>query len=175
MLEYTALSFDGKACGFQATVRGGDDLPMELQFWMAYVARDLLKLGVFFRAAAIMCQVPGGAQCQLVLDGEDEDDLTADWVEGAKRTTLLEVLAECLRRLGAESEGLMRQVLAGELHLEKELSAEWKEFLNQRAKIEDGLLHVVAECLDELIVRPGVAEIDVEPRSTWWQKLWSRM
>ncbi len=34
---------------------------------------------------------------------------------------------------------------------------------------------VVAECPDELIVRPGMAEIDVAPRPTWWQKWWRVM
>ena len=34
---------------------------------------------------------------------------------------------------------------------------------------------VVAQCPDELIVRPGMAEIDVEPRPTWWQEWWSVM
>ena len=173
MLEWTAVSVDGKSYGFHATVRGGKDLPIELQFWTAYVARDLLQLGVFFRAAAIMCQVPGGARYRFVLDGEDEDNLTADWVRGAEKNTLFNVLAECLRRLGAAE--VMTQVLGGKSYLRKELSAEWKEFLDQRAEINDGLLNVVAECLDELIVRPGMAEIDVEPRSTWWQKLWARI
>jgi hypothetical protein len=34
---------------------------------------------------------------------------------------------------------------------------------------------VVAQCPDERIVRPGMAEIDAEPRPTWWQKGWSVM
>ena len=175
MLEWTSFRIDRQSCGAQAKVRAGSNLPMELQFWMAHMARDLLQLGVFYRAAAIMCQVPGGARCQFVLDGEEEENWTADWVVGAERSTLLDVLAECLRRLGAESELLMRQVLGREIHHEKELPAKWKEFLDQRAKIEDGLLNVVGECLDELIVRPGVAEIDAVPHPTWWQKFWARI
>ena len=35
---------------------------------------------------------------------------------------------------------------------------EWKAFLDRFAKIEHGLLNVIAECLDHLIVRPGMAE-----------------
>ncbi len=175
MLEWTRSRLDGEDCDCQAKVRAGNNLPIELQFWMASVARDLLQLGVFFRAAAIMCQVPGGARCQFVLDGEEEENWTADWVVGAERNTLLDVLAECLRRLGAKSKPLMRQVLGREMHWEKGLPAKWKEFLDQRAKIEDGLLNVVAECLDELIVRPGVVEIDAVPRPTWWQKFWARI
>ncbi len=34
---------------------------------------------------------------------------------------------------------------------------------------------VVAECPEELIGRPGMAEIDAEPQPTWWQEWWSML
>ncbi len=179
MLESTMFKINGKVESFYPEVRNCGDLPVTLQFWTASVARDLLRLGVFFRAAAIMCQVPGGARCQFVLyDDNDDELLDADedpqrWVGPADRDTVFNVLAEGLRRLGAAK--VIRQVPGAKQYRREELSAEWKRYLGRQAAIKHGLLNVVAECLDELIVRPGMAEIDVEPRPSWWQEWWSRM
>ena len=58
---------------YWVSVRRTEDLPGMFQFWLAYVARDLLRLGVFFRAAAIMAQLPGaGAYRPLGYDDFDE-------------------------------------------------------------------------------------------------------
>ena len=57
----------------------------------------------------------------------------------------------------------------------EELSEEWTNFLDGWSRIEFGLLNIVGEILDELIVRPGMAEIDVAPRPTWWQEWWDRI
>jgi len=179
MLESPTFKIDGNLVAFFTAVRSSEDLPSVLQFWMAYVARDLLRLGVFFRAAALMQQLPGGA-CYRPVPYDDNDDNAPDededpwqWVGRADRDTAFNVLAECLRRLGAA--GVMNQIPGGKDYQREELSAEWKEYLDRHGKIKHGLLNVIAQCLDELVVQPGMEEIDAEPCPTWWQRWWSRM
>ncbi|MBW8017602.1 MAG: hypothetical protein FVQ82_15595 [Planctomycetes bacterium] len=179
MLESHAYHRDGREGRFFTQVRETEDLPSVLQFWMAHAARDLLRLGVFFRAAALMCQIPGGSRYRYIAHDDHDDDLPDDdedprhWIGRADRDTAFSVLADCLRRLGAA--GVMKEVPGGEDYEQVELSPEWKEYLDRRAERKCGLLNVIAECLDELVVGPEMAEIDVEPYPTWWQRWWSRM
>ena len=177
MLQSDGFELDGELVSFFPDVRSSTNLPMTLQFWMAYVARDLLRLGVFFRAAAIMCQVPGAAGYEYVICDDVDDDLPDEdedprcWVDSADYDTGFNVLAECLRRMGVET--LIEQVPGEADYNRKELSDEWMEYLGRQAAIEHGLLNVVAECLDELIVRPGMAEINDSSQPTWWQRWWA--
>ncbi len=177
MLESPTFQIDGKPESFFLDVRCSKNLPVTLQFWMASITRDLLQLGVFFRAAAIMLQVPGAARYKYVIyddndpESPDEDEDPGWWVGEADWGTTFSVLAECLRRL--EAEHLMEQVPGAAKYAREELSTEWKEYLDRRAATENGLLSVVAECLDELMVQPGMAEIDEKPQATWWQQWWS--
>ena len=179
MLVSHAFESDGQEANFYTEVRETEDLPTVLEFWMGHVARDLLRLGVYFRAAALMGQIPGGARYRPIAHDDVDDDLPNEdedprrWVRRADRDTAFNVLAECLRRLGAA--GVMKQVPGGKDYEQIKLSAEWKKYLDRRAKNKHGLLNVIAQCLDELIVRPGMAEIDAEPHPTWWQRWWSRM
>ncbi len=178
MLEADSINIDGKFFSLQTDLRSCEDLPALLQRWMVYVARDLLQLGVFFRAAGIMLQVPGAARYEYLVYDDLEDDLPDDdedphhWVIHADADTVFNVLADCLRRLDAGD--LMEQVPGAADYKREELSDEWKEYLDNLNGIEHGLQNVVAECLDELIVQPGMAEIGLEPQPTWWEKLWSR-
>ena len=178
MLEPDSIECGGGNVSCPSVRRTGD-LPGAGQFWMAYVARDLLRLGVFFRAAAIMLQIPGAGRYR-VLHYDNVDDNLPDWDEDPSqwlgevdRDTVFDVLAECLRRLGAEE--LMQQVTGGEDFEQEELSEEWVAYLDRHAGMEHGLLNVVAECLDELIVRPGMKEIDIAPRASWWQQWWGKL
>lgn len=57
----------------------------------------------------------------------------------------------------------------------RRLPEDWTKFLDDQSRFEFGLLNTVAEILDELIVRPGLEEIDVVPEPTWWQKWWDRI
>ena len=66
------------------------------QFWMAETARDHLRLGVFFRALAVMLQVPGAAEYDYA---EAQDDFEHKLWE-TDREEMLDVLAECLKQLG---------------------------------------------------------------------------
>ena len=60
-------------------------------------------------------------------------------------------------------------------HESTKLSGECSAHLSYWAGMEHGLLNVVAECLDHLIVKPGMAEVDEASRPTWWQDWWRRM
>ncbi len=179
MLELDDFEIDGKVTGFSPDVRSTENLPVTLQFWMGYVARDLLQLGVFFRAAAVMAQVPGADRYRFMLFDDLDDDVPNQdedptrWVRDADADTVFNVLAECLRRL--EAEHLIEQVPGAPDYERQELSAEWIEYLDRHAKFEQGLLNVVAQCLDDLIVTPGMAEIDDKPQATWWQKWWAAL
>ncbi|MGD8454018.1 MAG: hypothetical protein PVJ57_19565 [Phycisphaerae bacterium] len=162
-----------------ARVLDAEDLPSMVQFWVAHVARDLLRLGVYFRAATLFQQVPGGPRYRTIIydvagpDGLDHEDHPYFWVKNANRKTVLDVLAECLRRLGAA--GFMKRVPGGENHTPEELPDKWVAYVERHAAVKHGLLSLVGACLDELIVEAELAEIDDAPRAMWWQKWWARM
>ncbi len=172
-LDRTSMKIDGRRYSFHPDLLSSEDLPVAFQFWMAHVARDLLQLGVFFRAGAIMLQVPGAGRYQFISHNQDDGDDPVAWVDHADRVTVFNVLAECLRRLGAK--GLMEQVPGGADYRRVPLPVHWKQYLDRRAAIEHGLLNVVAACLEALIQMPGLAELNAEPRPAWWQKLWRGM
>ena len=169
----------GRSYQFTANVRGTYPVEQAFEFWMAYVARDLLRLGVFFRAQAIMIQIPGAKDyCFLCHDDLDVklppgDDDPYELLNEADRGTVLSVLIECLRRLDAVA--VLEQIPEAKRIHPKKLSAKWCEYLDREAKYECGLQNVVAECLDELIVRPGFVEIDCGPLPMWWQERWAKI
>ncbi|MGD8454548.1 MAG: hypothetical protein PVJ57_22265 [Phycisphaerae bacterium] len=179
MIDSHGFKADADELGFYLDLRCTDNLPTAMQFWMAQAAQHLLRLGVYFRAAVLLYQLPGAAHFRFFayddndpdLPNEDEDP--SHWLGHAERNTVFNVLAECLRRLGAP--GVMKQVPGGKCYHREELSAEWRAYLDRHARIKHGLLRVVAECLDELMVQPGLKEIDTEPRPTWWQHWWSQI
>ena len=142
-------------------VRGSEPLPMVFQLWMAEVARDHLRLGVYFRAVGIMLQVPGAPEYAWV----DDDSETWDLIKETDENALLNVLAECFARLGVKQ--LIEQV-PGPDYDEEELPEEWTDLLNKLAGVKNGLLNVVAECLDALVVGPGMAEINGAVEQPWW-------
>ena len=153
-----------------SNIRAAEDLPEAIEFWMAYVARDTLRLGVFFRALAIMLQVPGGARFEYVLAEDDENNIRIQ-IEDEKPEVLVPILAECLDRLKAPP-GLLKQAIGGKRYRKRLLSAKWKAFIDRQSEVEHGLVNIVAECLEALVVRPGLAEIDDWPDPTWWQACW---
>ena len=170
MLDETMQIRDGdKLLPLVMNLSGSEPPPMVFQFWMAELARDMLRLGIYFRTVGIMLQIPGGAEYEWVGDDEDDENDAATWelVRATDQNALLNVLAECLDRLGVK--GLMEQVPAPDYEPEA-LSDEWEALLDKRAKVKNGLLTVVAECLDTLAVRPGMAEIDQADEPHWWQR-----
>lgn len=179
MLQDCDVMTDGLPVAFHPDVSSTTDLTLSLQFWMAYVARDLLRLGVYFRGVGVMCEIPGGARYRPLSyddanpNGLPEHDSPWYWLHGAQRETVLNVLAECLRRLDAPS--VMKRVPGARLHRPQKLSDKWMAYLDRHAALEHGLLNVIAQCVDELIVRPAMAKIDALPATTWWQRWWSQM
>ena len=164
---------------FRTQLRNTINLPKAMQFWMGYVARELLILGAFFQAAGIMLQVPGACDYRPLYYDDNDDNVgnenedPANWIADADRETVLDVLGYCLEGLGAYY--LMNQVPGGRTDREPQLSGKWKKYIDAQKKYESGLLNIIAECLDELMVRPGIAEVDDPPRATWWQRWWARM
>lgn len=144
-------------------VSGSEPLPMVFQFWMGEVARDFLRLGVYFRAVGIMLQIPGAAAYEFFSDESEAFEL----IRETKPNILLNVLVECLDRLGVKE--LMEQVPAPDYY-EEELPEAWTTLLDEREKMKNGLLHVVAECLDELMVKPGMTEIADADEPHWWHR-----
>lgn len=166
---HTQMRYGRRIVPFHTEVSGSEPLPMIFSLWMAEVARDHLRLGVYFRAVGIMLQIPGAAKYQFVVDDGEAWDL----IRKTDRNALFNVLAECLDRLGAKE--LIEQVpgagdeLAGD-DPPRRLSRRWKKFLDRRARVRHGLLNVVAECLDALVVRPGIAEIEAAGEQPWWHR-----
>lgn len=179
MLDPVELEVRDRTWRFDASVRGTFPFARAFDFWMAYVARDLLRLGVYFRAQAIMIQIPGATNYQYLChdsvakDLPPGDDDPSEWLDGVDRGIVLSVLTECLHRLDAVH--ILEQIPEAKHIRPKELSAEWRDYLDREAKYECGLLNVVAECLDELIVQPGIVEIDCGPLPTWWQERWAQI
>ncbi len=140
-------------------------------------------LAGFLQAAAIMLQLPGGADYECDED-EDEcedklDEAARDLIWQADQDTLLSILAECFERLGA-AETLMRQVPGGLDYERCKLPVEFR--LTLAGQDRNGVLNVVAECLDQLLVIPELDEEGKgfydcpEPprrrRRSWWRALW---
>lgn len=162
---------DGKKLqGLNLYVGRSESSPMIFKFWAAELARDVLRLGVFFHAAGVFLQIPGAAEFEWVSDEDFEEEQNIDSATmfgQANRNTLLAVLANCLERLGVQS--LIEQV-APDACFCHELSAEWTFLIERRAKIDDGLLSLVADCLDQLLVTPGMHEIEKADEPYWWHR-----
>jgi hypothetical protein len=151
-------------------VSSSERLPMVFQFWAAELSRDVLRLGVYFRAVAIMLQIPGAAEYEWARDEQKPD--TCELVAASDDNTLHNVLGECLKRLDAEQ--LTEQLPIPKYRREK-LSADWRAMLDRREEVANGLLSVAAECLDRLIVEPGMREIDTDGEPYWWQRFRVKM
>ena len=139
-------------------------------------------LAGFFQAAAIIIQLPGGADYRCDQDGDDDpgngaEDPAWELIWKADRDTLLSILAECFGRL--EAEEVMGQVPGGMDYRQRELPVSFRLMLAERDG--NGVLGVVAECLDRLLVIPQLPEEErrlydcPEPprrrRRSWWKAL----
>ncbi len=160
-----------ETCPLGTYVSNSKRLPMVFQFWTAELSRDILRLGVYFRAVAIMLQIPGAAEYEWAPDEEydaDEGGPDTDDLIGASGETMLHnVLGECLKRLDAEH---LTEQLPDPSYLRHKLSAEWRAMLDRREEVANGLLTLVAQCLDRLIVDPGRREIEKDSEPHWWQR-----
>ena len=134
------------------------------QFWMAEVARDMLRLGVYFHAMGVMLQVPGAVDCDWYGDEGEISDLLSE----STPDTVMDVLAACLDSVGAPH--LMKQIPGWTSHRRADLPDVWQEFIDKMLKVEHGVLNVIAACLDELMVGPGMAEINQDCEKRWWHR-----
>ena len=164
--------------GFPAAdVRLVENIPATLQAWMAHLAREMLRLGVFFRAAAFMALVPGAAKYESIIYDDHNDDVPdeehdpVEQLADAETHIVYAVLVECLRRLKAED---LIEKIPVTVKRDERLSAEWVEFLDAQQHCEFAYQNVVAVCLNLLIVKPGMAEINQQGCATWWQKYWAK-
>jgi hypothetical protein len=82
-----------------------------------------------------------------------------------------------LLRLGAflHAFALLRELSGGADHRPDDLSEEWTAYLDRHAEVKNGLLNVVAECLNKVIIEPELEAIDAGAQDTWWQQRWSYM
>jgi hypothetical protein len=172
------ISPDDRLEGDDCCVRITRNLPATLQFRVAYAARELLRIGVQVRALGILLQLPGGADYHYLCHDDDKENTPPEaddpyvWLHDANRGTVLGVLTECFHRFDAAD---AIKWIPEVKHIEPEkLSTKWQRYLNRQAKYECGLLNVVAECLDQLVVRPGIMAIVRGRRTTWWQDYWSK-
>ena len=146
-------------------VRNSSRLPQVFEWWMAELARDHLRLGVYFRAVAIMLQIPGAAGFDRV---DSEDDEIWRQVGESDPSEMLNVLADALERLDAGD--VLQQVPGGETLTREPPCPAWKVLLDRWEAVENGLLNIVAACLDELVVKPGLTEIEEADEPHWWQR-----
>ncbi|MCH8912898.1 MAG: hypothetical protein IIA33_04950 [Planctomycetes bacterium] len=166
--ENAYLLRDGLKVGLSLSVRCGTPMTKMLEIWMAEVSRDMLRLGVYFRALGIMLQIPGAPDYEWFSDADGEDQFeTDDLFNGSDENTLFTVLGEALERLGV---GHLMEQLPEADYQAVELDDEWQAMLDRREKNKNGLLSLVADCLDRLIVDPGMAEIVQVPVQPWWNQ-----
>ena len=166
--ENAYLMRNGLKLGLSLSVRCSMPMTKMLQIWMAELSRDMLRLGVYFRALGIMLQIPGAPDYEWFSDADGENQFETDMLFNASdEDTLFTVLAEALDRLGVGH--LMEQMPEADYEA-VELDDEWQEMLARREKNKNGLLSLVADCLDLLIVKPGMAEIVQVPEQPWWNQ-----
>ena len=141
------------------SVRRTAPLPRVLDLWRVQSLQEHACNNVYFQALTVMLQLPGSARYEYVQAPDALEDLS-----GVERGTVLDLLAAALARLDAAE--LIEQVRGSELHEGQALPDQFAEQL--AARDHNGLLNVVAECLDALIVRPGTAAIEaLTPANEW--------
>ncbi|MCG8405566.1 MAG: hypothetical protein MI923_10255 [Phycisphaerales bacterium] len=159
-----------------ANIRFIENIPATMQAWMAHLAREMLRLGVFFQAATVMAQVPGAHDYKYIMYNDDDDDVpdavygTLDRLSRQSPDLIYTILVECLKRL--EAEHVVKTLpIVGRRCIR--LSAEWVTFLDAQEVHWHAYENVVAECLSMLIVKPGMEEINRQGKTTWWQQCWA--
>ncbi len=107
-------------------------------------------LAGYFRAVGILLQIPGAAAYRWIEDESDNDLWDLIW--NPDTTSTLNVLAAALERLDAGE--LLGQVPGGDGFKRRALPVEARVRLAERDRV--GLLNVVADCLDRLLVVPNI-------------------
>jgi hypothetical protein len=107
-------------------------------------------LGGYFRAVGVLLQVPGAAEYRYEEHASDDDLWPLVWSPDPKST--INVLAAALDRL--DSAPLLAQVPGGSNFKPRPLPVEARVRIAERDRA--GLLAVVADCLDRLLVVPHI-------------------
>jgi hypothetical protein len=107
-------------------------------------------LAAYFRAVGILLQIPGAAEYRRIEDESDEELWNLIW--NPDPTSTLNVLAATLQRLDAEQ--LLGQLPGGDGFKPRPLPVEARVRLAERDRM--GLLNVVADCLDRLLIVPNI-------------------
>ncbi len=148
-------------------VRYSDRLPGVFRCRMEQLEAVHRWLAAYFHAVAILLQIPGAAEYRWTED-ERTDFWDFIWTNDTHLTRTL--LATALGNLDAKE--LMREVPGGERYRSRKLPNE--VHLRLAALGRNGLLNVVAECLDRLLVVPELKDeaelygMDAPPRRWWW-------
>ena len=137
----------GETMSVTTRVRFSGCLPSAFRLHREESERDRRRMAAYFRAVAVMLQVPGGEGYAFRETGDRMDAV----IERSDAATVRALLRACLGRLGAEE--LMAQVPGGRAEERRRLPVRLTRMLQRRGPAD--LLNVVAECLDELIVRPA--------------------
>ena len=111
-------------------------------------------LGAYFQAVAIMLQLPGGVSYEWL--HEDADD-AEEFIWAADRDMLFSILAYAVEHLDAKA--VLDQVQGGDSYKPREVPVDFQLNLVQRDG--NGVLNLVAICLDRLMVIP---ELPAEER-----------
>ena len=127
-------------------VRFSGDLPLAVQLHREEMERDQQRIRAYFRALAVMLEVPGGSHYAYQETPDRMDAVIAESDEDTVRA----IMKACLDRLGCRE--LIDRVPGGRSGNGHELPMTLAVMVLRREPI--GLLNVLAECLDELFVRP---------------------
>jgi hypothetical protein len=148
---------EGEACRqINHTVRWTDRLTDACRCRMEQLEKIHRWLAGYVQAVGIMLQIPGAAEYRFAECAGDEHLWDLIWNTDTAST--LNVLAAALKRLDADH--LLRQTPGGEDFRPDPLPVEAQVALAERDR--NGLLNVVADCLDRILVTPNIpGELDL--------------
>jgi hypothetical protein len=135
---------------FSDQVRYTDRLTDVFRYRMEQLEALHRWLAGYFRAVGIILQIPGAGDYRYHEYASDHDLWDLIWNPDTKST--LNVLAAALERLDAGE--LLGQVPGGEGFRRRPLPVEARVRLAERDRL--GLLNLVADCLDRLLVVPTI-------------------
>ncbi len=173
MLEPIIWHEGGEVRQVGRLVQFSDRLPTVFRQRMEQLEAVHRWLAGYFHAVAILLQIPGAAEYRCT-EEERTDFWDFIWTHDTDLT--LTMLAAALDHLGTKN--LIHQVPGGDDYRPGKLP---HEVLRRLAALDrNGLLNVVAECLDRLLVVPqledeaelygieGTGGMGAPPRRWWW-------
>lgn len=173
--EYVVRDDGARNVRVYELVRFSDHLPGMFAFLMGELEEEHRRLRVYFQALLIVLQLPGGDEYEYegLLDGLEERIAACD------RNTLFNVLRRCINQLvarersirihelggraGKISRKIIEQVPGGEDYRVEAPPAALRGRIDQLDG--NGLLNVVAECLDRLMIHPLLGEDKSESKA----------